>query len=120
LTRWFIVPINKTAIQSAATYPLLPVPTNDKSLFPNSFLENKHPVIITHQFRHDIRQGSLIIEDLLASEITIPYVDRLKDWKTPFVHEVVSYIGGANGQDLMGLAPGTLFGLPKAIRYSKF
>lgn len=46
-----------------------------------------------------------MIDNLLADQINIPYVDRLKDGKMPINYGVVSY--WANGQDLMSLVPST-------------
>ncbi|KAL8663177.1 MAG: hypothetical protein Q9202_004109 [Teloschistes flavicans] len=45
------------------------------------------------------------ITALLSASIYVPYTDRLKDGKTPFNYPVQNYIGGVNGQDVMGLVP---------------
>ncbi|KAL8815111.1 MAG: hypothetical protein Q9223_005725 [Gallowayella weberi] len=49
--------------------------------------------------------SKLQIKTLLAGNIYVPYTDRLKDGKTPFQYAVRAYIGGVNGQDLMGVVP---------------
>lgn len=84
------------------------LPLDDKSL-PVWLSADMQPALVAGGFRYDIRQGSLVIDDLMASQINIPSVDQLKDGRTTVNYEVVSYIGGANGQDLMGLLPSASF-----------
>lgn len=57
---------------------------------------------------------SLQIQSLLGANINVPYVDRLKDGKTPFNYPIQNFIGGVNGKDiatvvpaLVGIAEGT-------------
>ena len=103
---WMIVPVDRTKVQSVVPYPLLPVPTSDKTLFPKGFPANKHPVLTSAGYMNDIRRGKLYIPNLLGASIYFPFVDRLKDGKTPFNYPVRNYIGGVNGKDVQGLVPG--------------
>ena len=48
---------------------------------------------------------SLQIQSLLGASINVPYVDRLKDGKSPFNYPIQNYIGGVNGQDVAGVVP---------------
>ena len=104
---WVIIPIPKTAVKSVVTpYSLLPVPTGDASLFPSGFPADAHPVLVSFGYNNDIRMSALQIQSLMEANIIVPYVDRLGDGKTPFQSAVRNWIGGTNGQDIMGLVPG--------------
>ncbi|KAL9118298.1 MAG: hypothetical protein Q9187_005159 [Circinaria calcarea] len=105
---WFIIPIPKAAVQSVVPYSLLPVPTSDASLFPSGFPDNAHPVLVSSGYSNDIRMGPLQISSLMVANTIVPYVDRLRDGKTPFQSAVRNWIGGTNGQDSMSVVPGKL------------
>lgn len=105
---FIIVPVSKTTVQSAvAPYNLVPLPTSDKSLFPNGFPEGMHPVLVQVSIENDIRMTALQIPTpLLAGSITVPWVDRLGDGTTGFSFSVKQYIGGYKGSDVGGYVPG--------------
>ena len=55
----------------------------------------------------DIRMNFLQLpKNLLTAAILVPYVDKLNDGKTPFLHAVRNYIGGAGNKDFNALVPG--------------
>lgn len=98
--------MNSTTVQNAVQYPLLPVPTDDKSLFPNGFPAGKHPILVSSYYGSDIRLfGILQIESLFGGAVYAPFVDRLGDGKTPFQFPLINLVGGVNGQDLGALVP---------------
>ncbi|KAG4437811.1 hypothetical protein IFR05_006698 [Cadophora sp. M221] len=102
---WFIVPIDAAAVQKSIPYPLLPVPTQDASLFPRGFPQGKHPVLVSNFYTGDIRLSALQIDSLMSGSVYVPYVDRLKDGKTPFQYSTSAIIGGTDGKTLMGAVP---------------
>ncbi|KAL8690312.1 MAG: hypothetical protein Q9224_004432, partial [Gallowayella concinna] len=102
---WFIIPVPKTSVQSIVPFPLLTPPFSDKSLFPTGFPANSHPVVVATGYQNDIRMFNLQIKALFSGNIYVPYTDRLRDGKTPFQYPVRNYIGGVDGQDLMGVVP---------------
>ena len=108
IAAYFIVPVSQTTVQAAvAPYKLLPLPTSDATLFPKGFPAGQFPVLVESSLESDIRMSSLqIMSSLLQGSITVPYVDRLGDGKTPFKFSVDQYIGGVNGQDVSGYVPG--------------
>ncbi|KAL8806413.1 MAG: hypothetical protein Q9182_001328 [Xanthomendoza sp. 2 TL-2023] len=74
-------------------------------LFPTGFPADSHPVLVGTGYQNDIRMSKLQIKRLLAGNVYVPYTDRLRDGKTPFQYAVRNYIGGVNGEDLMGVVP---------------
>ncbi|KAL8669186.1 MAG: hypothetical protein Q9168_006210 [Polycauliona sp. 1 TL-2023] len=97
---WFIVPVPKASVQSLVPlYPLLTPPFADKTIFPTGFPANTHPVIVNTGYQNDIRMADLKIDALLSAAVSIPYVDRLRDGKTPFQAAVQNYIGGVNDDE---------------------
>jgi hypothetical protein len=63
-------------------------------------------VLASAAFNADIRMGSLqIIESMLQGGLTIPYVDRLNDGKTPFIWSHRDYIGDYDGADIQTVVP---------------
>lgn len=91
-------------------YSLVPLPTSDKTLFPNGFPAGKHPVLVQTYINNDIRMTALQIPTpLLSGGILVPYVDRLSDGKTGFLFGVKQYIGGYKGNSVSGVVPGTCF-----------
>ncbi|KAL8995264.1 MAG: hypothetical protein Q9169_004970 [Polycauliona sp. 2 TL-2023] len=94
---WFIIPVPKADVQSLVPlYPLLTPPFTDRTLFPTGFPANAHPVVVNTGYQNDIRMANLKIDALLSAAVSIPYVDRLRDGKTPFQATVQNYIGGVN------------------------
>lgn len=88
-------------------YNLLPLPTSDKSLFPNGFPAGKFPVLVESTLQSDIRMSDLQLpKDLLGGSIQVPYVDRLNDGKTPFLFSIKQFVGGFNGAIISGFVPG--------------
>jgi hypothetical protein len=82
-------------IQHGSSSPSTKPPFNHQFPIPSShfratnlsssrFPADKHPVLVASGFRHNTRQGSLVIDNLMAAQINIAYVDCLKDGKTPF------------------------------------
>ena len=115
---YFIVPVDTATVSKAVfPYKLLPLPSTDKSLFPNGFPTGKHPVVVTSGLNSDIRMMKLQLQKpLLGGSITVPYVDRLRDGKTPFCFTVKQYIGGVNNDDVNALVPSRLSpALPPSI-----
>lgn len=110
----FIVPIDRATVAKAVfPYTLLRVPTSDKTLFPNGFPADKHPVLISSALQSDIRMSALQLQDpLLGGSELVPYVDRLNDGKTPFIFSAKQYIGGYNGKDVSALVPSRSSSLP--------
>ncbi|KAG7008238.1 hypothetical protein G7Y79_00006g018580 [Physcia stellaris] len=110
---WFIIPVTKTAVQSLVPFPLLPLPTSDKTLFPSGFPAGKHPVLLSSGYVNDIRMINLQIAALKQGSISVPFVDRLKDGKTAFNYPLQNYIGGTQNNlqavipTLVGTAEGT-------------
>ncbi|KAL9107666.1 MAG: hypothetical protein Q9227_007473 [Pyrenula ochraceoflavens] len=102
---WFILPLPKTVVQSAVSWPLLSPPLSDQTLFPNGFPSDSHPVLCMSAYMNDIRMSVLQIQNLFGGGCTIPYVDRLKDGKSAFQASARQWVGGANGNDLMGVVP---------------
>ncbi|KAL8706614.1 MAG: hypothetical protein Q9201_000361 [Fulgogasparrea decipioides] len=103
---WFIVPVPKSAVESLVKpYSLITPPFSDKTLFPTGFPANSHPVVVATGYQNDIRMANLQITALLGANIVVPYTDRLNDGKRPFNFPVQNYIGGVNGQDIMGVVP---------------
>ena len=103
---WVIIPIDTAAVQKVTQpYLLLPVPANDRTLFPQGFPAGKHPVVVSSGYMNDIRMSALEIDTLLGASIYVPFTDRLRDGKTPFTYPARNYIGGVNGMDLSGLVP---------------
>ncbi|KAF7503934.1 hypothetical protein GJ744_003015 [Endocarpon pusillum] len=101
---WFILRVPKTAVQSIvpSDYPLITPP---ESLFPNGFPADSHPVVVNCGYMNDIRQGPLQIQALMGAGINVPYVDRLRDGKTPFNYPCRTFIGGVNGKDISAVVP---------------
>ncbi|KAB8349537.1 hypothetical protein FH972_023563 [Carpinus fangiana] len=107
---------------------LVPLPTSDKSVFPNGFPAGTHPVVVLQGFGNDIRMQAanvpLFIKSLLTATVLVPYVDALKDGKTPFTLQVANYLSGVNGNDINTLVPvlvGALEGNPlRAATAGKF
>lgn len=92
---WFIIPVLKDKVQLLVKpYSLIPPNTADTTLFPNGFPPNAHPVLVSSGYANDIRMINLQIAALKQGSIYVPYVDRLKDGKTPFNYPVQNYIGG--------------------------
>ena len=55
----------------------------------------------------DVRMNALqLSKNLLYGSIVVPYVDYLKDGKTPFRYTVKSYIGGINDDLIASSVPG--------------
>ncbi|KAL2061204.1 hypothetical protein VTL71DRAFT_7477 [Oculimacula yallundae] len=102
---FFIIPIDTTVVQKSVPYPLLPVPTQDASLFPRGFPQGKHPVLVSSLYTSDIRMGPLQIKSLMTGLVYVLFVDLLKDGKTAFQYPVSSIIGGTDGQNFMGVVP---------------
>ncbi|KAL8960293.1 MAG: hypothetical protein Q9193_002981, partial [Seirophora villosa] len=100
LVTWFILPVPRAAVQSVVPYPLVTPDFSDKSLFPNGFPANSHPVVVSIGYQNDIRMVDLQIQALLGGSIYVPYTDRLRDGRTPFNYAVQNYIGGVAGNDL--------------------
>ena len=93
--------------KAVAPEKLVPLPTSDKTLFPNGFPAGKHPVLVTIDQQNDIRMSALQIQSpLLAASINVPYVDRLGDGKTGFQYSIKGYIGGYDGDELEAGVPG--------------
>lgn len=117
---FYILPVpTKDLASIIAPKKLLPVPTSDKSIFPNGFPANTHPVLALQGFGNDIRMQAaglpLFIQSLLTATVLLPYVDQLGDGKTPFTYQVGNFLGGVNGQDINTLVPvlvGALEGNP--------
>ena len=107
-TAYFIVPVDITTVEEAVKpYSLIPLPTSDKTLFPNGFPAGKHPVLVSITFQNDIRMTALQIPtQLLGGAIEVPYVDRLGDRVTGFLYSVKGYIGGYKGSVLGATVPG--------------
>ena len=113
---WFIIPVAKSAVQQAVKkYSLAPLPLHDKRVFPNGFPASHHPVVVQTTYDNDIRRGNLKIDALMNAAVSVPYVDRLGDG-TPFLYPISTYIGGANGQNLMGLVPGKIRPFSRTIK----
>ena len=92
---WFILPVPKDKVELLVKpYSLIPPNFNDLTLFPSGFPPNAHPVIVSSGYANDIRMINLQIAALKSANIYVPYVDRLKDDKTPFNYAVQNYIGG--------------------------
>lgn len=90
-----------------APYNLVPLPTSDKTLFPNGFPAGKFPVVVTIDIDENIRLSALQIpKPVLSGSITVPYVDRLGDGKTGFVFSVRQYISGYEGDEVSSYANG--------------
>ncbi|KAL8688400.1 MAG: hypothetical protein Q9218_005679 [Villophora microphyllina] len=103
---WFILPVAKASVASLVKpYTLITPPFSDKTLFPQGFPAGAHPVLVSSGYSNDIRMFFLGITALNTGAIIIPYTDRLKDSKTPFNYNVQTYIGGVDGQNVMGLVP---------------
>ena len=92
---WFILPVPKDKVQPLVKpFSLIPPNTADKTLFPNGFPPNAHPVLVNSGYDNDIQMLDLKIAALKSAAIYVPYVDRLNDGKTPFNYAVQNYIGG--------------------------
>ncbi|KAF8593545.1 hypothetical protein BDV93DRAFT_566425 [Ceratobasidium sp. AG-I] len=71
----FIIPYPKYDLQKLAGYPLLaPFPTADGTA----------PLVLQFGKLADIRQNVAQIPELMSSTVIIPFVDRLKNGKSPF------------------------------------
>lgn len=107
-----------TVADAVAPYKLLPLPTNDTSLFPNGFPADKFPVLIYIYYDNDIRMSSLQLpKALLAGAIIVPFVDRLSDGKTRFSYSVKNYIGGVNGDSISPYVPAIVGSLEGTTLY---
>ena len=104
---YFIVPVDTNAVATAVEpYNLLPLPTTDTTLFPHGFPAGKFPVLVNVAYSNDIRMSALELPTpLMEGGITVPYVDRLADGKTPFSFSVRSYIGGVDGDTFTPYIP---------------
>ena len=105
----FILPVPKDKVQLLVKpYSLIPPNTADKTLFPNGFPPNAHPVLVSSGYANDIRMINLQIAALKQGNIYVPYVDRLGDGKTPFNYMVQNYIGGTK-KNVEAYIPGQTF-----------
>lgn len=116
---YFIVPVDTATVESAvAPYKLVPLPTSDKTLFPNGFPAGKRPVLVQVDLENDIRMATLQIPTpLLGGSIQVPYVDRLGDGKTGFIFSVRTYIGGYDGNGGGGYIPAVVGSLEGTTIY---
>ncbi|KAL4945605.1 hypothetical protein BDV06DRAFT_219142 [Aspergillus oleicola] len=107
-----ILPISKEAAKSISHYDPLDVPSEILPSFP----ADKHPLIIQASYDNDIRMTALDlvplqIPALMGGSVQVPYVDVLKDGKTPFNAPINTYSGGIDGQDLQALVPSIAAGV---------
>ncbi|KAL8857815.1 MAG: hypothetical protein Q9178_005715 [Gyalolechia marmorata] len=102
---WFLAPVPIEAVQSLVPYPLITPPFSDKFLFPTGFPPGTHPVLVASGIQRDIRMANLQIDTLLGGYVLVPWVDRLRDGKTPFHYAIRNYIGGENDNDLEAGVP---------------
>ena len=103
---FFILPVPKDKVELLVKpYSLIPPNFNDITLFPVGFPPNVHPVLVSSGYANDIRMINLQIAALKQGNIYVPYVDRLKDGKTPFNFAVQNYIGGTK-KDIEAYIPG--------------
>lgn len=112
---YFFVPVADEKLEELTKpYKLVPLPTSDKSLFPNGYPAGTHPVLVYAGYGNDIRQTiagvPAYIPNLLSAQVNIPYVDRLGDGKTPFSRTVAGYIAGPDNV-AEGVVPGMWSGL---------
>ncbi|KAL4962174.1 uncharacterized protein BDV14DRAFT_178830 [Aspergillus stella-maris] len=110
---WCIVPISKEDAKTISHHDPLDIPSD---ILPSSFPEGKHPLLVSAGYDNDIRMTALDlvplqIPALMAGSVILPYVDVLKDGKTPINAPINTYIGGIDGQDLQALVPSIAAGI---------
>lgn len=109
---WFLVPIPKDAVQTALkqAFPLqklslLPLPTDNKALFPNGFPTGMHPVLANVGVQSDIQMSALQIDGgLKGASVYATYISR-EGKPTPLAASLSSYIAGEHGPLPDGLVP---------------
>lgn len=106
------MPISSSAAQQiAGNYKLIQAP---------GFASGTAPLLVYTSYQNDIRQGPLYIQSLRATQVILPYIDRLGDGKTPFSKTAVGFIGGTNGNTLGGVVPSLVGTIASAGGYPLF
>ena len=114
--------MNKTAVQAAldafygksltgqSNVQLLPLPSSDKSLFPQGFPSDQHPVLANAGLTDDIRMAVAQIDGpLLAGQIIVPFVKRYDSQSgTVLQAQLNGYMAGPNNNQIAGLVPSTV------------
>ena len=84
---------------------LLPIPVNDKTLFPHGWPAGMHPVIASIGYDDDIRMGPQQIDGpLIGSSIYAPFVSQ-NGKNGPLQVSLNGYIAGPTGPLPNGLVP---------------
>lgn len=89
-------------------YPLLDVPGDNATLFPQGWDDAFHPIVMSTSLQNQIklRAGiNLNIDQLLGSGAYVPYTDVLRDGQSAIQYPIRNFIGGVNQNDLMSVVP---------------
>nr|POE73086.1 hypothetical protein CFP56_31025 [Quercus suber] len=128
---YFIVPVNKTAVQSAldtsygaGNVLLADIPSSDASLFPAGFDSDLHPVLTSIGYTDDTRMSAFQIDGaLLSANVYVPYARRPNSKAgTVLSAELTSYLAGPDGQTIPALVPSLVSTLVEgfAVRLGRF